>query len=159
MKNGYPPERSELFDPPNFLRAKVKVIDRSVDDLLARGDEVVAELREHYEDWTLREVERLRSVLSVQWSDPKNRLLAKEIMARAARDMSGQGATFEYPLVGQIASLLAAYLEVTASPDQDVAIINAHLDAIRSVVRNRVLGSSNAVAHEMVRTLAAAGRG
>jgi len=144
------PPGVDIFEPPNFLKAKVKVLDAPVEEIIGNANRSLAELRTHYETWTLEEVGRLYDLLARRWTKDTERALASDMMRRTANDMRGRGGTFEYPLISQIAESLCEYLGRVTPAEQREDIIRAHLDAIQAVIRQKIQGPGDATAQAIV---------
>jgi chemotaxis protein histidine kinase CheA len=58
---------------------------------------------------------------------------------RASHDLKGQASTFDFPLVARVASSLCKLTDdVTNALELPLALINAHVDAIKVIVREGV---------------------
>jgi chemotaxis protein histidine kinase CheA len=66
---------------------------------------------------------------------------------RAAHDLKGQATTFDFPLVARVASSLCKLTDDTSyGLDLPVALIDAHVDAIKVIVRDGVKDPNNRTA-------------
>ena len=115
--NGEKGGKVEIIHPPNLL--KMKVGSGGVDpDRIAKAEAAVAELAESYIDWALKDLAELQArfaAIRAETADPRQRVLD---LFQTAHDMKGQGATFGYPLVTQVAKHLCHYVEGQLERDQ-----------------------------------------
>lgn len=122
---------------------------------LARADEALREMSGSFGAWLDKEVARLQdariAAVAANWSDE-----AQETLLFAAHDLKGLGATYEFPIVTQIAASLCRLLDtpegkatVRASP----ALAAAHVDAVRATVRDGVKTDTHRVGAALLRAL------
>nr|WP_218650354.1 Hpt domain-containing protein [Brevundimonas sp. P7753] len=73
-----------------------------------------------------------------------------------AHDLKGLGATYQYPLVTRIAGSLCRLMDDTDKRMQaPLAILDAHVDAIRAVVRDEIQTDEHPVGRDLAETLEA----
>ena len=66
---------------------------------------------------------------------------------RAAHDMKGQAATFNYPLMARVAGSLARLLgEMPAAKQLPLALVDAHVSAVQVIYRDKVMDQTNKMA-------------
>jgi chemotaxis protein histidine kinase CheA len=136
----------ETFMPPNLLKAKVGgsggVFEASV---LKRAEGAIGEFKEEFSAWLIEDVNRLTSAREAYASARSDKSLAA--LYRAAHDLKGQGTTFDYPLVTRIAGSLCKLREESQPGCHlPLNLIDAHVDAIKVIVRNGIKDSSNQTA-------------
>lgn len=144
----------EIIHPPNLL--KMKVGSGGVDPgRIARAEAAVAELAQSYLDWALKDLATLQSQLEKARAEPANRRQRLKELFQTAHDMKGQGSTFGYPLVTQVAKHLCHYIEGHLGRDSmpDLAVIGAHVDALTVVLRQRISGDGGAEGRLLVSEL------
>src|SRR5690242_19417639 len=122
----------EIFMPPNMLKAKMGSggIDAAA---IARAEAAVEEIRSDIPAWMQADVEKLTQRHSefVAAKTPELRTA----LHRAAHDVKGQAATLGYPLAARAAASLCDLLNSELRP---AALVAAHVDAIRLIVRDSV---------------------
>ena len=121
--------------PPNMLKAKLGGAGVGLDmGALKRAELAMENLKTEFHDWINDDVEKLASARDtfVAESNPKTRAS----LYRAAHDLKGQAFTFEHPFVARVASSMCNLLD--GQTDAPISLINAHVDAIRVLVRQNV---------------------
>lgn len=140
----------EIFTPPNMLKAKAGGTGRGLDSAaLKRAEEAVGQLKSEFADWMNTDIEKLIAGRDAFASQPNNR--TRDQLYRASHDIKGQALTFEHPVVARMAASLCKLLD--GSPNAPLLLIDAHVNAIRILVRKNVRDVSdpttNAVAAEL----------
>ena len=150
----------EIFTPPNILKAKVGGAGVGLDAAaLKRAEAAMEDLKSEFAEWMNADIEKLSesrdAYAAYADEDSKGQLF------RASHDLKGQALTFEHPVVARMAASLCKLLEGT--PGTPLLLIDAHVNAIKILVRQNVRDVSdpttNAVAAELeaqVRELQAA---
>src|SRR5690606_21750579 len=73
-----------------------------------------------------------------------------------AHDLKGLGTTYEYPLVTRIAASLCRMLDDADKRMQaPLAVVDAHIDAIKAVVRDKIQTDDHPVGRDLAETLEA----
>ena len=150
----------EIFMPPNILKAKAGGSGMGLDSAaLKRAEAAMEELKSEFADWMNADIEKLEECRDAYAKHPGED--AKASLFRASHDLKGQALTFEHPVVARMAASLSKLLD--GSPNTPLLLIDAHVNAIRILVRQNVRDVSdpttNAVAAELeaqVRELQAA---
>lgn len=150
----------EIFTPPNILKAKMGGTGAGLDSAaLQRAEAAIAGLKSEFAQWMEADVETL--VQSRDSYAKKTDGETKDRLFRASHDLKGQALTFEHPVVARMAASLCKLLDGT--PDTPLLLIDAHVNAIRILVRQNVRDvadpTTNALAAELeaqVRALEAA---
>ena len=126
----------EIFMPPNMLKAKVggriAGVDRAA---IKRAEQALAELKSEFGDWINADVAKLgaaRDAFAKTCNED-----SRGDLYRAAHDLRGQALTFEYPLVARMAKSLCILLD-GAGGAAPIALIDAHVDAVRVIVRQDI---------------------
>ena len=140
----------EIFTPPNMLKAKAGGTGMGLDAAaLKRAEAAMEELKTEFAGWMEADVEKLvegRNAFAKQpCADTHGRLY------RASHDLKGQALTFEHPVVARMAASLCKLLD--GAIDTPLLLVDAHVNAIRILVRQNVRDVSdpttNAVAAEL----------
>lgn len=72
---------------------------------------------------------------------------------KIAHELKGEGATFGYPIVSDIAQTLVIYLEAFQKRPLNVVILKAHIDALLVILKHGIKTHDNATAKELCATL------
>ena len=133
------PEKAQIIQVPNTLRAKVGGRLGALDqEAIAKAEAALADLSSQFEDWLMDEIRKLEDVqaqIKAEGLNPKN---ADSLFYRA-HDLKGLGTTYGFPLITRIAGSLCKMLD--EEEKRAVApwkLVEAHLDAIRAVVRGQI---------------------
>lgn len=146
----------ELFMPPNILKAKVGGTIRGGLDVAAimRAEAAMESLKSDFVEWVGADVQKLCEARD-RFNTRKD-AAAHDALLRASHDIKGQAATFEFPLVARVATSLCRLIETLRSPEAVPPIlIDAHVTAIRIIVRDNIKDSGNRMALELVEELEA----
>lgn len=149
-----PAGKVEIIHPPNLL--KMKVGSGGVDpEKIAKAEAAVAQLADSYLDWALNDLATLQAQLEAARADEPHRRKRVEELFQTAHDMKGQGSTFGYPLVTQVAKHLCHYVEghLDRNGLPDLAVVAAHVDALTVILRQRVSGDGGETGQLLVREL------
>ncbi|HEV2562365.1 MAG TPA: Hpt domain-containing protein [Rhizomicrobium sp.] len=143
----------EIFMPPNMLKAKVGGTIAGLDmAAIGRAEAALENLKTEFSEWIETDAARLaeyRNAYAV-----KKNADTRGNLYRAAHDLKGQALTFEYPLVARVASSLCKLLD---APDRNVplTLIDAHVDAIRVIVRDKMKATGDKMALVLAKELEA----
>ena len=136
----------ELFMPPNMLKAKVGGTVVGLDmAAINRAETAMENLKSEFAGWAQDDVRRLVAARDAFAANPD--LAARAGLLRAAHDMKGQAATFNYPLIARVAGSLSRLIhDLPASIAVPLALVDAHVNAIHVIYRDKVMDMSNKVA-------------
>lgn len=144
---------AETFKPPNSL-AKARngngpvTMDQNV---LKRAEHAVEALREEYSGWAQKDVDALRLAVDAARADPDNAATPIADIYKHALDMKGQGGGFGYAIITDIGELLTKFMvRKTRLSPRDFRIVDAHVDAIQVVVRDKIKGDGGPVGIKIV---------
>ena len=137
----------ELFMPPNILKAKVGGGTFSGLDMAAmkRAEAAMEGIKSEFSAWAASDVEKLMAARArfAQTPDAPSRAA----LLRAAHDMKGQAATFNYPMIARVSGSLSKLVgELPADKDLPLALVDAHVTAIHVIYRDKVMDETNKVA-------------
>lgn len=145
----------QVIRPPNALRAKVGGFGGIDSDAIARAEAALKAMSAQFEEWLQDEIVKL----SAAQADLREKGLTPETAEALyfrAHDLKGLGTTYNYPLVTRMAASLCRLLEnVETRTSAPVALLDAHTDAIRAVVRDKIQTDEHPVGRELVETLEA----
>lgn len=123
---------------------------------LARAEEALATLAEDFSSWMREEATKLEAARESFRQAPATED-AQQVLYRAAHDIRGQGRTFGYPLAGELADGLCDLIDGADEMDAQVLeLVDAHIDAIRAVVRDDVRDDNDKVARSLIAELRSA---
>jgi chemotaxis protein histidine kinase CheA len=133
----------EIFMLPNTLKAKVGGAAGGVDmAAVLRAEAAMENLKVEFNDWVGADVQRLGDCRDRFATLPDHSTRGE--LFRAAHDLKGQAATFEYPMISRLASSLTRLLEhMTPSENLPLGLIDAHVAAIRIVFRDKIRNATD----------------
>jgi chemotaxis protein histidine kinase CheA len=125
---------TEIFMPPNILKAKVGGVGVGLDvGAVKRAEAAMANLKTEFHDWINDDVAKLVETHAAYKAEQNKETFGA--LYRAAHDLKGQALTFEHPFIARVASSLCKLLDGTSYP---MAIINAHVETVRLLVKQNV---------------------
>jgi len=137
-------EKVEIINPPNAVKAKVKVggpgaVDASV---LEKAEQAIAAMGDQYLDWVQDDIARMDAAfkeLAAAGGDRKEEL---EKVFQVSHDMKGQGGSFGFDLVTAIGNQLCRMIEkIDTVGDAEVDAVRVHIDAIKLVIAQQIKGN------------------
>lgn len=147
-------EPVELFMPPNVLKAKVGNFSGLDMAAIKRAETAMESLKSDFAEWALDDVRRLAEARERYAKGPDAK--ARAALLRAAHDIKGQAATFDFPLIARVASSLAALIQdLPAEKELPLNLVDAHVDAIQVIYRQKITDASNPVAVTLAKELEA----
>ncbi|WP_441230083.1 Hpt domain-containing protein [Tardiphaga sp. 215_C5_N2_1] len=140
----------QVITPPNTLKHAIRrVIDRELDDPVARAEQALANLSGEFKTWMRSECDRLAAAYAAILKKGFDTHTRGELF-RAAHDIKGDASTFGFPAAGVAAESLCRILE--HAPDLDAVppdLIQHHIDAIQAIVREHNTIEKAGVANEL----------
>lgn len=150
------PEKAQIIQVPNTLRAKVGGRLGAIDaQAIAKAEAALADLSSQFEDWLMEEIKKLEAVQHLIKEEGINPVNSDQLFCRA-HDLKGLGTTYGYPLITRISGSLCKMLD--EKEKRMVApwkLVEAHLDAIRAVVRGHIKSQDHPVGVALSETLEA----
>jgi hypothetical protein len=145
----------ELFMPPNMLKAKVGGTVVGLDmAAINRAEAAMENLKSEFAGWAQDDVRRLVAARDAFAANPN--LATRAGLLRAAHDMKGQAATFNYPLISRVAGSLSQLIhDLSQSAELSLGLVDAHVNAIHVIYRDKVMDMSNKVALALAEELEA----
>lgn len=136
----------ELFMPPNMLKAKVGGTFVGIDmAAVNRAEAAMDALKSEFAGWAQDDVRRLVAARNAFAASPD--IAARAGLLRAAHDMKGQAATFNYPLIARVAGSLSHLIhDLPEHAELSLGLVDAHVNAIHVIYRDKVMDMSNKVA-------------
>lgn len=146
--------------PPNpLIKAKSGSGPVAMDpEVLDRAEQAVEQLSGEYLDWAQQDIDGLRQAVALARANQANAETAIANIYRRALDMKGQGGGFGYDLITKVGDLLTKFMDGRESiSGRDFRIIEAHIDALEVVLRDRIKGGGGALGTEIVEGLCTLG--
>jgi hypothetical protein len=152
---------AQFIQPPNTLRLKVGGsrfggIDPAA---LAKAEAALQNLSSQFDEWLNDELVKLDAARAAIQAQGYTTQAADGLYLRA-HDMKGLGGTYGYPLITRVAASLCKLTdEEHVRMKAPLFLIDAHLDAIKAIVRDQIKDESHpvgvALAGELERKVAA----
>ena len=130
----------QMIQVPNTLRLKVGggrlgALDPSA---IAKAEAALKSLSGNFAQWLQDEITKLENARQTIRTEGLNAQTVESLYLRA-HDLKGLGTTYGFPLITRIAASLCALTDDadkrTRAP---IALIDAHIDAIRAAVRDDI---------------------
>jgi len=136
----------ELFMPPHMLKAKVGPGGPGLDlAAIARAETAVEEIRDQFSEWAAADVERLMAARARFGKTPD--AASRAALLRAAHDLKGQAATYDFPMIAKVAASLSRLIgELPEAKVLPLGLVDAHVSAIHVIHRDKVTDASNKMA-------------
>jgi hypothetical protein len=145
----------QVIRPPNPLRAKVGGFGGIDANAIAKAEAALKAMSAQFGQWLNDEVTKLNQAQADIRAKGYTPETAEALYFRA-HDLKGLGATYQYPLVTRIAGSLCRMMDDAEKRMQaPVAILDAHVDAIRAVVRDEIQTDDHPVGRDLAETLEA----
>ncbi|WP_292054632.1 MULTISPECIES: Hpt domain-containing protein [unclassified Brevundimonas] len=146
----------ELIRRPNALRSKLGGGFGGIDAAaVARAEEALKALSSQFDQWLQDEIVKLDTAEADIRADGYTEKTAEYLYLRA-HDLKGLGTTYQYPLVTRIAGSLCRLMD---DPSRRMVapwpLVEAHINAIRAVVRDRIQAEDHPVGTELANALEA----
>jgi hypothetical protein len=146
---------AQVIRPPNTLRAKVGGGFAINADAVAKAEQALAAMSSQFGQWLQDEIVKLEKAQADIRAQGYTAQTAEALYFRA-HDLKGLGATYQYPLVTRLAGSLCKMLDDPAKRlDAPMVILDAHIDAIRAVVRDKIQTDDHPVGKALAETLEA----
>ena len=139
-------EPIELFMPPNMLKAKAGSGPGGLDmAAVKRAEEAMETLKSEFADWLADDVGVLVAARTHYGKQPD--AAARAALLRAAHDIKGQAATFNYPLIARVAGSLSRMIgDLPQSATLPLSLIDAHVNAILVIHKQAMQDTGDKIA-------------
>lgn len=146
----------EIIDLPNVLKEKVGSSDGDLDfEAITRAEVALGELQEEWQGWLNEDVGHVLVALARARQENFSRKDTLDVLHRAAHDLKGLAATYEYPLIGQIAAGLCDVLTHAGTAGRALPVlIEAHVDAMRAAIREDIRDAMHPQGEAIIAALA-----
>ena len=147
---------AQVIRPPNVLRAKVGGGFGGINaDAIAKAEEALKAMSTQFGQWLQDEITKLDAAQAAVRTEGYTPQTAEGIYFRA-HDLKGLGTTYQYPLVTRLAGSLCKLLDDPAKRmGAPLMLIDAHIDAIRAVVRDQIQTDDHPTGRVLAETLEA----
>jgi hypothetical protein len=147
---------AQVIRPPNTLRLKVGGGFGGIDaGAIAKAEEALKAMSAQFGQWLQDEIVKLDKAQADIRSQGYNEQTAEALYFRA-HDLKGLGTTYQYPLVTRLAGSLCKMMD---EPGKRMAaplvLIDAHVDAIKAVVRDQIQTDDHPTGRALAETLEA----
>jgi chemotaxis protein histidine kinase CheA len=133
----------ELFMPPNMLKAKVGGGAGGIDHAaIKRAESAMEELKGEFAGMAGDGVAALVAAQRGYAENPDP--LSRAALLRAAHDIKGLAATFDFPLMAKVAgSLTQLLLETPDGRALPMKLVDAHVAAVQAILRGAITGGED----------------
>ncbi|WP_395943467.1 Hpt domain-containing protein [Brevundimonas sp.] len=146
---------AQVIRPTNGLRMKVGGGFGINADAIAKAEEALKAMSAQFGQWLNDEIVKLDKAQADIREKGYTTETAEALYFRA-HDLKGLGTTYEYPLVTRIAGSLCKLLDDAARRlEAPLVVVDAHIDAIRAVVRDQIKTDEHPTGRILAETLEA----
>ena len=145
----------QIIRPPNALRAKVGGFGGIDANAIAKAEAALKAMSAQFGQWLNDEIVKLDQAQADIRAKGYTPETAEGLYFRA-HDLKGLGATYQYPLVTRNAGSLCRMMDDADKRMQaPAALLDAHIDAIRAVVRDEIQTDEHPTGRALAETLEA----
>ncbi|MBA4805507.1 MAG: Hpt domain-containing protein [Brevundimonas sp.] len=147
---------AQVIRPPNTLRLKVGGGFGGIDaGAIAKAEEALKAMSAQFGQWLQDEIEKLDKAQADIRTRGYDEQTAEALYFRA-HDLKGLGTTYQYPLVTRLAASLCKMMDEPAKRmAAPLVLIDAHVDAIKAVVRDQIQTDDHPTGRVLAETLEA----
>jgi len=147
---------AQVIRPPNTLRMKVGGGFGGIDaGAIAKAEQALQAMSSQFGQWLQDEIVKLDQAQAEIRSAGYNAATAEALYFRA-HDLKGLGTTYQYPLVTRLAGSLCKMMDDPAKRmAAPIVLLDAHIDAIKAVVRDAIQTEDHPVGKILVEALEA----
>ncbi len=147
---------AQVIQPTNTLRMKVGGGFGGIDaNAIAKAEEALKAMSSQFGQWLQDEIVKLEQAQTAIREKGYTTETAEALYFRA-HDLKGLGTTYQYPLVTRLAGSLCKMMD---DPVKRLAapplLLDAHIDAIRAVVRDEIKTDDHPIGRTLAETLEA----
>ncbi len=149
-----PPRQGQVFAAPTALRGRLGPRFGRIDpEAIAKAEAALKGLASQFGQWLQDEVGKLEAAREAIRSEGATRATIDRLFTHA-HDLKGLGATYEFPLVTRIAGSLCKLLgDGDERVNTPMALVDAHVNAIRAAVRDNIRDSDNPIGEALASEL------
>ncbi|GLS01608.1 hypothetical protein GCM10007859_16230 [Brevundimonas denitrificans] len=147
---------AQVIRPPNTLRMKVGGGFGGIDaGAIAKAEQALQAMSSQFGQWLQDEIVKLDKAQADIRTSGYNAATAEALYFRA-HDLKGLGTTYQYPLVTRLAGSLCKMMDDPAKRmAAPLVLLDAHIDAIKAVVRDQIQTDDHPVGKILAETLEA----
>lgn len=147
---------AQVIQPPNTLRQKVGGGFGGIDaGAIAKAEEALAAMADQFSQWLQDEIVKLDAAWSAIQTEGYTSATAEALYFRA-HDLKGLGGTYQYPLVTRLAGSMCRLLDdADARLNAPLPMLEAHVQAIKAVVRDKIQTDDHPVGRALAEELEA----
>jgi hypothetical protein len=144
----------QVIQVPNTLRLKVGGRFGAIDPAaIAKAEAALKSLSGNFSQWLNDEVIKLEAARQRVKSEGMNPETMEFLYLRA-HDLKGLGTTYEFPLITRIGASLCRLIDDKDKRMQaPIALIDAHIDAIKAAVRDDIKTDEHPVGKALIEAL------
>jgi hypothetical protein len=147
------PGQCQIINVPNKLAAKVGPnFKLSGAASIAKAEQAMKALASNFGEWLEQEIvalETVRATLKQAGLTPE----VAQLLAVRALDLKGLGTTYEHPLITRIGGSLFKLLDEVQPAHVPMNLVDAHVDAVRAIVRNQIRDAGHPVGMALISEL------
>lgn len=144
---------AQVIHTPNVLKAKFGGRFSIDPEALAKAEAALKGLSSNFGQWMQDELDKLEEARAAILSQGLTQYTGDQLYSRA-HDLKGLGATYEFPIVGRIAAILCRLIEEPQHrATAPLALIDAHISAIKAAVRDDIREETHPVGRILVAEL------
>ena len=123
------------------------------EEAIERAELALKTMANNFESWIDEEVKLLSAARDALAQNGISQA-AIDMLSHRAHDLKGQGTTLNFPFVTKVAEQLCRICEHLPSAEElPLALVEAHVDAVRAIVRDGLRGDSDATGKALVGAL------
>ena len=147
---------AQVIRPPNTLRMKVGGSFGGIDaSAIAKAEAALQAMSAQFGQWLDDEIVKLDAAQTAVRAQGLTTETGDNLYCRA-HDLKGLGATYQYPLVTRLAGSLCKLLDdASKRTSAPMVLVDAHIDAIKAVVRDQIQTDDHPVGRTLAETLEA----
>ncbi|MBL4721019.1 MAG: Hpt domain-containing protein [Alphaproteobacteria bacterium] len=144
----------EIIHPPNTLASRVSGGGQISAEMLRAAEEIVEAHTTMFTNQSKAELDHLSDIVDGMVKNPGSHAKSMGDIFKISHNIKGQGGTFGYDLVTDIAASLCSYSENLDSCDGNaLSLIRAHIDAIRAVIAGKMVGDGGEIGQAISKSL------
>ena len=149
-------QTGQVIQVPNTLKLKVGGRFGGIDPAaIAKAEAALKSLSSNFSEWLQDEITKLEAAQADIRTKGYSPETAEALYFRA-HDLKGLGATYQYPLVTRLAGSLCRMMDDPAKRmAAPRALIDAHVDAIKAVVRDEIQTDDHPIGRALAESLEA----
>lgn len=142
---------AEVFETKSLQDKVSKISSDEVQDMMSRAQASIDTIADDYETWAVEDLARIHAAMEMVRSEEARRGEHLRAVFRISHEMKGQGGTFGYPLVSEIAHSLCGFID-TADESQPltVNVVDAHIQALNLIIKSRMSGDGGKAGDELL---------